>query len=277
MDGSFDIPIAWDVLLQMASADAVGGYEINGEMVATPDVMTISGMDDVGAYFEELGAAPTMAAFSDIARKVQIGRGAKGIPGAVGRIVANVKKAGAGINHALDKIEAAHAVAPVLLCPVAFPQLDPGESATFEISPGVDLGDWVYCGMFARSAVGLATGFSSLKFRGEEQIRGSVVTVPAAGKARVAPFEMFGAVMNSYKGEKYHKPYVGSDFAQTDKLTGTIVNNTAVGDTDETIITPDFVVLFQAWPCDPKQNQVRQQSTRRALSRVVRSNPLRLT
>jgi hypothetical protein len=274
MDGFSDSPIAWDILLQLAQADAVAGVDISGEMVATPDVMTVNGMDEVGAYFEELGAAPTMAAFSDIARKVQIGRGAK-IPAQVGRLVANVKKAGAGINHALDKIEAAHAVAPVLLCPVSFPQLDPGESATFEISPGVDLGDWVYCGIFARAAVGLSCGFSSFKFRGEEQVRGTAVTVPAGAKARVAPFEMFGAVMNSYKGEKYHRPYVGQDFAQTDKITGTLVNNTAVGDTDETIITPDFVVLFQAWPCDPKQNQVRSASTRRALTRVVRSNPLR--
>lgn len=279
MDGNLlsETPIDWNILMQIAQADAIAGVDgFSGDMVATPDVLQINGLDDVGAYFEELGAASTMAAFSDIARKVQMGRNAK-VPGAVAKLVSNVKKAGAGINHAIDRIEAAQAVAPVLLCPVSFPQLDPGESATFEISPGIDLGEWVYCGMFARAAVGLSCGFSSLKFRGEEQIRGSATVAPAATKARVAPFEMFGAIMNSYKGEKYHRPYVGQDFAQTDKITGTLYNNTVTGDTDETVISPDFVVLFQAWPCDPKANQVRQQATQRALARSVRANPLRLS
>jgi hypothetical protein len=129
--------------------------------------------------------------------------------------------------------------------------------------------------MFARSSVGLSCAFTSLKFRGEEQVRGTVSSTPAAVKTKAVPFEMFGVVMNSYKGEKYHRPYVGQDFSQTDQITGTLINNTAVGDTDETVITPDFVVAVPSVALRSEAQRRSAQATRRAVGRSVRSNPMR--
>lgn len=235
------------------------------------DMIDLAGPEELGAFFDELGAASPGDAMS-MASRLRLPRTAtpgRGMSDGQLAFMRNVRRAAQRVEAVRTTMEAA--AAAQANCIVGFNSATLAASfgtCAVSIQPGtgISTGGWVFRAFLVNDAAAQRIGVKNFTFAGLPLQSGVATVTPAPATTGIASMSAF----DTRTKENQLLPYIGREFAKDDLITFDAYNHTVATEVNGGTISLCGVVMISVAPCERPQNPVQKIGAGRAVRRATR-------